>query len=342
MSVILDNPIGYRNVGVIGAGAWGTALALTAAKAGRDVTLWAMESDVIDSIARTRVNDRFLPGMVLPDQIKATNSLETAARAETVLAVVPAQYLRETLARLSPFVASETPLVLCAKGIERASGLLLTEVLAQALPTVQPAILSGPSFARDVVRGLPTAVTIAARIDIAKRLQATLGHRQFRPYVTDDLVAVALGGAAKNVYAIGCGIADGLGLGESARAALLARSFAELSRLGVAMGGRSETFMGLSGLGDLVLTSSSPSSRNFALGQRLGQGTPLADLRAPNAPLAEGIDTAPALVARARRHGLEMPIAETIAAVLEGAMTPAAALERLMSRSLGPEQKTDV
>ena len=335
-------PVCYESVGVIGAGAWGTALALTAAKAGRAVALWAMESDVIDSIARARVNERYLPGIVLSDQIKTTNSLEAAAQAETVLVAAPAQHLRETLARLSPIITQEKPLVLCAKGIERASGLLLTEVLAQALPTAQPALLSGPSFARDVARGLPTAVTIAARLDIAERIQATLGHHQFRPYVTDDLVAVALGGAAKNVYAIGCGISDGLGLGESARAALLARSFAELIRLGEAMGGRAETFMGLSGLGDLVLTSSSPSSRNFAFGQRLGQGAPLADLRAPNAPLAEGVETAPALVARARRQGMEMPIAETIAAVLDGAMTPAAALERLMSRSLGPERKTGV
>ena len=338
----LDSPMAYRKVGVIGAGAWGTALALTAAKAGRMVTLWAMESDVIDSISRIRVNERFLPGIILPDQIEVTNSLEAAVKAEAVLVVSPAQHLRTMLNRLSPFATSETSVVLCAKGIERTSGLLLTEVLAQTLPTVQPALLSGPSFARDVALGLPTAVTIAARIDIAKRIQATLSHRQFRPYVTDDLVAVALGGAAKNVYAIGCGVADGLGLGESARAALLARSFAELSRLGEAMGGRTETFMGLSGLGDLVLTASSPSSRNFAFGQKLGQGIPLAALRAPAAPLAEGVETAPALVARARRHGVELPIAETIVAVLDGAMTPAAALERLMSRSLGPERKTEV
>lgn len=327
----------YKDVGVIGAGAWGTALALTAAKAGRSVTLWAMESDVIDSIARTRVNERFLPGITLPNQIHATNSIAAAARAEAVLVAAPAQHLRRTLQLLAPVVTAQPPLVLCAKGIERTTGLLLTEVLAEALPVAQPAILSGPSFASDVARGLPTAVTIAARIDIAKRIQATLGHRQFRPYVTDDVGAVAFGGAAKNVYAIGCGVADGLGLGESARAALLARSFVEMTRLGEAMGGRAETFMGLSGLGDLVLTSSSPSSRNFAFGQKLGQGVPVVDLRGPTMPLAEGVDTAPALVARARRHGVEMPIAETIAALLNGTISPAAALERLMSRPFGLE-----
>jgi glycerol-3-phosphate dehydrogenase (NAD(P)+) len=337
MSDNLNLSIAYNTVGVIGAGAWGTALALTAAKANRSVTLWAMESDVIDSISQRHMNERFLPGIVLPNEIEATNSIASAADAEALLIAAPAQYLRETLRLLSPLVAAETPLVLCAKGIERASGLLLTEVLAEVLPTAQTAILSGPSFARDVASGLPTAVTIAARIDIARRLQATLGQRQFRPYVTDDFAAVALGGAAKNVYAIGCGIADGLGLGESARAALLARSFAELARLGEAMGGRAETFMGLSGLGDLVLTATSPSSRNYAFGQKLGQGAPLKDLRAPGVPLAEGVDTAPALVARAHRHGVEMPIAETIAAVLDGTMSAGAALEQLMSRPLGPE-----
>lgn len=329
--------IGYDKVGVIGAGAWGTALALTAAKAGRPVTLWAIESDVIDSISQRHVNERFLPGIILPEPIIATNSMSGAASADALLIAAPAQHLRETLRILSPLVAPETPIVLCAKGMERSSGFLVTEVLADELPAAMPAILSGPSFARDVARGLPTAVTIAARIDIARRLQTTLGHRQFRPYVTDDLAAVALGGAAKNVYAIGCGVADGLGLGESARAALLARSFAELRRLGAAIGGHAETFMGLSGLGDLVLTATSASSRNFAFGRKLGQGTPLKDLCAPGVPLAEGVDTAPALVKRARRHGVEMPIAEAIAAVLEGVMPAAATLERLMGRPLGPE-----
>lgn len=329
--------VAYTNISVIGAGAWGSALSLTAAQAGRSVTLWAREKDVIDSIRQTGKNTRFLPGIELPSQIQATGDLAAAARAEALLLVAPAQHLRSTLTALAPLVAPDTPLMLCAKGIERDSALLLTEILVELAPTAQPAILSGPSFARDVARGLPTAVTIAARIDIARRLQATLGQGQFRPYASDDLIGVALGGAAKNVYAIGCGVTDGLGLGESARAALLARSFAELIRLGEAMGGRAETFMGLSGLGDLVLTATSPSSRNFAFGQRLGRGTPLAELRAPGLPLAEGVETAPALVARARKHGIEMPIAETVAAVLDGALAPASALDRLMSRPLRPE-----
>jgi len=332
-----DKSDSYAKIGVVGAGAWGSALALTAALAGRSVSLWARESDVVDSIRNTGVNERFLPGVKLPDRVQPTHDLADAVRSDVVLLVAPAQHLRSTLETLAPLLAPATPLVLCAKGIERGTGLLLTEIAAELAPQAQPAILSGPSFARDVAHGLPTAVTVAARIDIAMRLQATLGHAQFRPYASDDLVGVALGGAAKNVYAIGCGVADGLGLGESARAALLARSFAELIRLGEAMGGRAETFMGLSGLGDLVLTATSVSSRNFAFGQKLGRGANLSDLSAPGAPLAEGVETAPALVARARRHGVEMPIAEAVAAVLGGALPATKALEKLMARPLKPE-----
>jgi glycerol-3-phosphate dehydrogenase (NAD(P)+) len=328
----------YDHIGVIGGGAWGTALALVAAQAGRRTTLWARESGVVDSINRAHENPGFLPKVPLPAAIHATADLAEAARADALLLVIPAQHLREVLARLTPHLAPGTPLMLCAKGIERGTGLLLTEVLREAAPAAASAILSGPSFARDVGLGLPTAITIAASdLAIAQRLQASLAHAQFRPYASDDLAGVALGGAAKNVYAIGCGIADGLGLGESARAALLARGFAELTRLGDALGARPETLMGLSGLGDLVLTASSASSRNFAFGHKLGAGTPLATLTAPGAPLAEGFATAPALVARARRQNIELPIAETIAAVLSGTLPAAQALEKLMSRPLKPE-----
>jgi glycerol-3-phosphate dehydrogenase (NAD(P)+) len=322
----------YDKISVIGAGAWGTALALIAAQAGRQVTLWAREPAVVDSINARHYNETFLPKVPLPNAVRATGELRGAARTQALLIVVPAQHLRAALATLAPLIADGTPLMLCAKGIERDSGLLLTEVLRGMVPNAEPALLSGPSFARDVALGLPTAVTVAAKADIAGRLQATLAHPQFRPYASDDLTGVALGGAAKNVYAIGCGAADGLGLGESARAALLARSFAELTRLGEALGARPETLMGLSGLGDLVLTATSPSSRNFAFGRRLGRGETLAELRRPGTPLAEGVETAPALVARARRHGIELPTA-----ALDGALPPAAALERLMSRPLRPE-----
>jgi glycerol-3-phosphate dehydrogenase (NAD(P)+) len=322
---------------VIGAGAWGTALALVAAKAGRNVTLWARESQVVDSIEAKRENSVFLSGVTLPDSIAATGDMARAAAADALLLVVPAQHLRVTLASLAPHLRKAMPLVLCAKGIERGTGKLVTEVLREGAPGAEPAILSGPSFAKDVACHLPTAVTIAAKMEIASRLQATLGHATFRPYASDDLVGVALGGAAKNVYAIACGIVAGMGLGESARAALLARSFAELCRLGDALGAKSETLMGLSGLGDLVLTATSPTSRNYAFGLDVGKGTPRDALFKPGRPLAEGVETAPALVARARAEKIELPIAEAVADILSGTLALAAALPRLMARPLKAE-----
>lgn len=317
----------YESVGVIGAGAWGTALALAAAQAGRSVLLWAREREVAAGLRASHRNERFLPGVALPAAVTATHNIEAMGDCDAVLIVVPAQHLRDIL----PAMPGRKPLVLCAKGIERSTGKLLTEVLAEAAPHAVPAILSGPSFARDVALGLPTAVTIAARMDVALRLQATLGHATFRPYASDDLVGVALGGAAKNVYAIACGIVDGMGLGESARAALIARSFAELTRLGAALGARADTLMGLSGLGDLVLTATSPTSRNFSFGRALGQG------RAPDGQLAEGVETAPALVMRARAEKVELPVAEAVAAVLDGSLPLGEAVLRLMSRPLKPE-----
>lgn len=323
-----ENSKPYESVGVIGAGAWGTALALAAAQAGRPVVLWARESEVVSQIRDARENPRFLPGVALPPAIAATGNIEEAAACDALLVVVPAQHLRATL----PDMPRGKPLVLCAKGIERATGKLLTEILAESAPDCVPAILSGPSFARDVARGLPTAVTIAAaRMEIALKLQATLGHATFRPYASDDLAGVALGGAAKNVYAIACGIVDGMGLGESARAALIARSFAELTRLGTAVGARADTLMGLSGLGDLVLTATSATSRNFSFGRALGSGA------TPQGALAEGVETAPALVRRALAENVELPVAEAVAAVLDGSLPLGEAVLRLMSRPLKPE-----
>ena len=301
------------------------------------MTLWARESEVIDSIRSKRENMLFLPGVTLPDSIAATGDMAEAAAAQALLLVVPAQHLRGTLSALAAYLRAQTPLVLCAKGIERESGKLLTEVLREDAPGAEPAILSGPSFAKDVARHLPTAVTIAAKMDVALRLQATLGHATFRPYASDDLVGAALGGAAKNVYAIACGVVAGMGLGESARAALLARSFAELCRLGEKLGAKSETLMGLSGLGDLVLTSTSPTSRNYAFGLDVGRGLPRRELFAPGRPLAEGIETAPALVARADAERVELPIAQAVADILSGKLALDAALPRLMARPLKAE-----
>ncbi len=327
----------FSRIGVIGAGAWGTALALVAAGAGRTVTLWAREPDVVDSIAGKHENTRFLPGVKLPPALKSTGNIAEAANADALLLVVPAQFLRAALAQLTPVIRPCVPLVLCNKGIEKGSGKLLTEVLREAAPEAEAAILSGPSFAIDAARGLPTAVTVAARMDVAERLQAALSHGTFRVYASDDLTGVALGGAAKNVYAIACGIVEGMGLGESARAALLARGFAELTRLGEQLGARSETLMGLSGLGDLVLTATSLTSRNFAFGHALGKGKSVDELRAPGKPLVEGAETAAALVARARESGVELPIAEAVAHVLDGTLTLDQALIRLLSRPLKSE-----
>jgi len=328
----------YKNVAVIGAGAWGTALGAVAAQAGRRVTVWAREFDVVETINSKHENVRFLAGIGLPAAVAATTDMGEAAKADALLIGAPAQHLRETLAQLKPHLSKNKPLVLCAKGIEHDTGKLMTEVLVESVPDCAPAILSGPSFAKDVARNLPTAVTIAADdLDVARALQAAFGHLTFRPYASDDLTGVALGGAAKNVYAIACGIVAGLGLGESARAALLSRSFAELCRLGEAMGARSETLMGLSGLGDLVLTATSTSSRNYSFGLDIGKGLPREQLYAPGRPLAEGIATAPALVARAHAQKVELPIAETTAEILSGKIAAADAIPRLMSRPFKTE-----
>jgi glycerol-3-phosphate dehydrogenase (NAD(P)+) len=332
----MAEPQPYSRIAVLGAGAWGTALALTALAAERDVTLWVREEDVLAGIA-ARHQNRFLPGVTLPETLKATGDLTGAANAEVLLLAVPAQLLHGFVTKLAPHLKPGTVLVICAKGIEKDSGRLVNETVAAAAPSATIAILSGPSFARDVALGLPTAVTIAAKTDISARLQASLGTPVFRPYASDDVLGVALGGAAKNVYAIACGVVEGLGLGENARAALLARSFAELARLGEALGARRETLMGLSGLGDLVLTATSKSSRNFSFGVALGQGKSVAELRAPGHPLAEGVDTAPALVRRANAEGVELPIAEAMADLIDGTLPLGEAVTRLMSRRLKAE-----
>src|SRR6201996_5472880 len=326
----------FSHIAVLGAGAWGTALALAARTAGRTVTLWVREDDVLADIRAGREN-RFLPGVAMPKDLNVTGDLAEATKADALLLVVPAQVLHGFAEGLKPHLAKDQPVVICAKGIEQGSGKLVTEVAAQCLPGTPLAILSGPSFARDVARGLPTALTIAAKGDLAAKLQAALGSPAFRPYASDDIIGVALGGAAKNVYAIACGVVEGMGLGENARAALLARSFAELARLGESLGARRETLMGLSGLGDLVLTATSPSSRNFSFGMELGRGKTMTELSAPGRPLAEGVTTAPALAARAHAAGVEMPIAEAMSDLITGTLPLGEAMMRLMSRRLTTE-----
>lgn len=325
----------YSHIGILGAGAWGTALAATAARAGRRTTLWARNGSLLVDISAGE-NEKYLPGVELPEDISVTSTLAVAAGAEAIILAVPAQATRALLQDLLPLLPGKTaPLVIAAKGIEKQTGKLLPEVLADAAPGHPVAILSGPGFARDMALGLPTAVTIAGAG--AERLQATLSTPGFRPYAGDDVTGVALGGAAKNVYAIACGVVEGLKLGENARAALLARSFAELARLGEALGAKRETLMGLSGLGDLVLSATSRSSRNFTAGVELGSGKPPATLTAPGHALAEGVATAPALVARAKTVGVEMPIAEAMADLLAGSLPLDQAVARLMNRKLTSE-----
>ena len=323
----------FNSVAVIGAGAWGTALAAVAARAGRDVVLYARKPARAAEIAATRANPK-LTGARLAAGIKVTDDIALAARADIILIVTPAQNLREAVTALAPHLVKAQPIIACAKGIERGSHKFMTEVIAESAPDVIPAILSGPSFAEDVARGLPTAVTLAARDErLARALVQALGSSTFRPYHTTDVRGVEIGGAAKNVLAIAAGIVVGKKLGASAQAALTTRGFSELVRLGRACGGRSETMAGLSGLGDLILTCSSPQSRNFALGLALGRGEP-----PPPGKLAEGEFTAPVLIELAASQNVDMPVSQAVAAILSGAVTIGEAIESLLTRPFKAEE----
>ena len=326
----------FDRFAVLGAGAWGSALANAAARAGRTVTLWARDPNAAAAIAKTRESPR-LPGMKLADGVSVTSDLQQAAgNTHAILLVVPAQQVRPVALALNDVAPSGTPVIACAKGIERGTDRFMTEVIAECAQTALPAILSGPSFAADVARGLPTAVTLAAKdLGLAEWLTQALGSGTFRPYHSTDVRGVEIGGAAKNVLAIAAGIATGRGLGASAVAALTTRGFAELFRFGRTFNAQPETLTGLSGLGDLVLTCSSPQSRNFSLGIALGKGEKLRD--AHHGKLAEGIFTAPALVELAKAKGVEMPIAAAIAAVLDGRLSVDAAIESLLARPLKSE-----
>lgn len=320
---------------MVGAGAWGTALAQTAARAGRRVLLWARDPEIAAAIVRERANPRHLSDLRLDAAIHATADLAEVAAVEAVLLAVPAQTVREVVRRLPTL---RGPLVICAKGLERASGLRLSEVVAAERPDQAVAALSGPNFAHEIARGRPAATTLAASDwRLGGALAEALSSRHFRAYWTDDLLGVEVGGAIKNVLAIAAGIVMGLGLGENARAGIITRGLAELARLGQAMGARRETLAGLSGLGDVVLTCTSLTSRNTAFGCSLGQGADARQLRARPGPLAEGVFTAAAAVRLADRHEVEMPIARAVDDVLEGRLEVADAVDRLMSRPLKME-----
>ncbi|KQM92402.1 MULTISPECIES: NAD(P)H-dependent glycerol-3-phosphate dehydrogenase [Sphingomonas] len=304
-------------IGVIGGGAWGTALAQVAAHEGRDVILWAREPAVVDSINATHANALFLAGVALSPTIRATGDLGALADMDAILVVAPAQHVGSVLAAAP---VGGIPLVLCAKGIEAGSKRLVGEVARAVHPDAPIAVLSGPTFAHEVAAGLPTAVTLACEDEaLGEALATRLAARHFRTYASTDVAGAEIGGAVKNVLAIGCGVVEGAGLGQNARAALIARGFAEMTRFGLARGARAETLAGLSGLGDLVLTCSSTSSRNFSLGVGLGRGEAAAALLADRRTVAEGAFTAPVLREAARDAGVDMPITEAVCRLLEGA-----------------------
>jgi glycerol-3-phosphate dehydrogenase (NAD(P)+) len=323
----------FNSIGIIGAGAWGTALATVATRAGRAVTLYARDAAHATQINSARENPR-LPGIKLTPGITVTNDIAAACRSEIVLVATPAQHLRAALNAIAPRLSARVPIIACAKGIEHGTRKFMTEIIADTAPHAVPAILSGPSFADDVAKGLPTAVTLAATDErLASELVQALGSVTFRPYHTTDVRGVEIGGATKNVLAIAAGIAVGRNLGASAQAALTTRAFSELARFGRALGARPETIVGLSGLGDLILTCSSPQSRNFALGIALGRGEP-----PPAGKLAEGAFTAPVLVELAASRKVEMPVSSAVAAILAKKLTIDAAIDGLLTRPFRAEE----
>jgi glycerol-3-phosphate dehydrogenase (NAD(P)+) len=323
-----------KRCAVIGAGAWGTALAAVAARAGIATILWARDSTVADTLNRRHENPVYLPGIPLDPAIAATADIASAlAGADAALMVVPAQFLRGVLVGMAPFLSADLPLLLCAKGIESGSLKTMSEIAGEVVPQSPIAVLSGPSFAAETARGLPTAVTIASRdAGLAERFIAALGGVRFRPYSSADPIGVEIGGAVKNVLAIACGIVEGRGLGDNARAGLITRGLAEIVRLGLAKGARAETFRGLSGLGDLVLTCTATQSRNYALGAALGRGKTLDEAQAGRRSVVEGVATAAAVAKLATRLQVEMPITAAVDAVLHRGMAIEAMIDGLLSR----------
>jgi len=325
-------------ISIIGAGAWGTALAITARRAGNDVIIWALENEVAKSINRQRENSVYLPGSKVTHGIKATTNLIEIVGAPIILLALPAQHMKETLAPLVSQIPLDTPLVICSKGIEQNSMGLMSEVLATSFPKNPILVLSGPTFATEVAAGLPAAVTLAANdIKIAQQVADQLGSEVFRPYSSDDVIGAQIGGAVKNVLAIACGIADGRKLGNNARAALITRGLAEITRLCTAKGGKLETLMGLSGIGDIVLTCTSIKSRNYSLGFALGQNQLLTDIMKERNSIAEGVFTASAAAALANSLSIEMPITFAVDEILKGGKDIDRVVSTLLSRPLRTE-----
>lgn len=325
-------------IGVVGLGAWGTALALTAARAGSAVTGWARDPALVEEINRTGRNEGLLPGIPLDPPFRATAEMADLSECDAILLVTPAQPIRQVCAALRPHLKPGAPVILCSKGIEQATGALMSEAAEETLPGTPIGALSGPTFARDVALGLPSATTLALPDQtMGEALAAMIGTRSFRPYWTDDLIGVEVGGAVKNVIAIACGIVAGRGLGDNARAALITRGLAETARLGAALGGRRETLMGLSGLGDLALTCSGLQSRNYSAGLALGQGQTLAEILSQRRAVTEGVATAGAVVTLAGKRGVDMPIAAAVDGIVNHGRPIDAVMTELLSRPFRAE-----
>jgi glycerol-3-phosphate dehydrogenase (NAD(P)+) len=332
---------GFKRFAIIGGGAWGTALAATIRRAGAEIRLWAREAEIVAAINQRHENPVFLPGVVLDPAIIATGDLAATANADAILLVVPAQYLRAVAADLACFLPVAVPVVIATKGVECGSGATMGEIVAEILPRNPVAVLSGPTFAIEVARGLPTAVTLATRDPaLGRDLVQAIGTASFRPYLGDDPVGCEIGGAVKNVLAIACGIVTGRGLGDNARAALITRGLAEMVRLAIAKGGKPATLMGLSGLGDLTLTCTAMQSRNCSLGVALGAGQSLDDVLGARSSIAEGVATAAAVAELARRLGIDMPIVTAVDAILHHGAAIDAAIRGLLGRPFTVEGPT--
>ncbi len=341
----MSSSTSISEVSVIGAGGWGTALALLMArrtKAGdAPIPLWGHDPVHVAAMRSSQTNEKYLSGVTLPGNIRPTESLAECVNAKVILLVVPSKHLSEVARKLAAIgIAKGAVLVSCTKGIEQDRGLLMSEVIAEYLPSSTIAVLSGPNLAGEVARGIPAACVISSAIsEVLPQVQQLFEGTNFRPYTSSDARGVQLGGALKNIFAIAAGISDGLGLGENARAGIVTRSLAEMTRLGVAMGGERETFRGLSGIGDLMLTCFSSSSRNHQVGFRIGRGESLKTIRDSMTMVAEGVPTAASAFACARRLGIETPIIDQIKALLEGEKSPAQAMKDLLSRQLRSEEE---
>ncbi|MDO9460776.1 MAG: NAD(P)H-dependent glycerol-3-phosphate dehydrogenase [Alphaproteobacteria bacterium] len=330
---------GLQQIAIIGAGGFGTALACVAQRAGRQVRLWVRDPGTFMAINKGHVNPAYLPGVTLPEAIAATTDLGEAGDADAILLAVPAQFIRDVLVRLVPHLRSGVPLLVCAKGIEIGTNMMMHQVVGEIAPDHPVAALSGPSFAADIARGLPTAVTLACTDSgVGEELVQAIGTQSFRPYLSPDIIGVEIGGALKNVIAIACGITEGRSLGDSARSALMTRGLAEMTRLAVALGGQPQTMMGLAGIGDLALTCNSRQSRNFSLGLRLGQGETLAAITANSRGVFEGASTAGAAVQLALTAGVDVPITAAVDTILNGGANIDTVITDLLSRPFTREE----